>query len=102
MLLCRLGRLDLLLDMEKYELDKSCLQRLEELATSFDLYLPSNTSWMNERRIPRTIEEACLGDSQAAQVLLILRVKQAEKERFNKIRELNERRREAEEALKKL
>lgn len=102
MLLCGLGRLDLLLDIEKYELDKSCLQRLEELATSFDLYLPSNTSWMNERRIPRTIEEACLGDSQAAQVLLILRVKQAEKERFNKIRELNERRREAEEALKKL
>lgn len=101
-LLCGLDRLDILLDIKRYTLDQCCWQRLEELALGFELYLPRHDSWMDETRKPRTLEEACYGGSQAAQVLLTLRVKQAEKERFDKIRELNKQRRTAEEELKKL
>lgn len=101
-LLSGIGALDVLLNTGEYQLDKSCVKQLENIAMAYDRWLPSATSWSNEHRKPRTLEEACFGNSQAARVLLILRVKQAEQKRFDAIRELEEQRREAEKKIEGL
>jgi hypothetical protein len=102
-LLAGLGELDLLLKGNRYEeMDKACLKKLESLAFDYDLWLPNVNEIRGDYRKPRTIEEACLGKSQAAHVLLVLRTLLVEKERFDKIRELEEQRREAEKKLTEL
>lgn len=101
-LLAGLGELGLLLKGDRYEeIDKVCLKKLENLSFDYELWLPDANEFHGDHRKPRTIEEACLGKSQAARVLLVLRTLLAEKERFDKIRELEKQRREAEEELKR-
>ncbi len=102
-LLVGLGELDLLLKGDRYEeIDEACLNKLESLAFGYELWLPDENKFHGVYRKPRTIEEACLGKSQAARVLLVLQTLLAEKERFDKMRKLEEQRRKAEENLKKL
>lgn len=96
-----LGRLDRLLRFG-CELDELCLTKLEELATSRVVSFPSASSYSSEHRRPKTLEEACFGLSPAAEVLILLRIREKEKQRFSQIRELREKRESAEEALKNL
>lgn len=102
-LLAGLGELDLLLKGDRYEeIDKACLKKLKNLAFGYELWLPDVNDFHGNRRKPRTIEEACLGKSQAARVLLVLQTLSAEKKRFDKMRELKEQHREAEKKLTEL
>lgn len=100
-LLSGLEELDVLYNPE-YELDEKCMEQLKNIVMACERWLPSATSWGGEKRKPRTIEEACFGNSQAARVLLILQVKQTEQKRFDAIREAEARFREAENKLKDL
>ncbi|MDO8558888.1 MAG: hypothetical protein Q7R84_01005 [bacterium] len=98
-----LKELDFLFNLERHHgLNVGCMKRLKKLAMGFDLYLPSPDASRDAYRKPLTIEEACFGGSQAARVLISLRVIQAEKGRFCDIRELESQRREVEERLKKV
>lgn len=98
-LLAGLGELNLLLKGDRYEeMDNVCLKKIESLAFGYELWLPD----ANEFRKPQTIEEACLGKSQAARVLLVLRTLLAEEERFDKMRKLKEQRKKAEKELAEL
>ncbi len=85
-----------------YELDEECMKRLEELALGFDLWLPKTTSWGQEHRKPKNIEEACLGNSRAARALLVLQTIQTAKKHLDNIRKLEMQRIEAEEELQKI
>ena len=98
-----LRKLDVLLRRDICEnIDKECIKKLQELTLESELNLPDIGSCVGRRRKPQSIEEACLGRSQAAQVLIVLQVIQSEKERFDEMRRLEEQRREAEEKLNKL
>ena len=100
----RIGKLDFLLYKNRYqEVSEDCLNRLEELALNKKLSLPKiDSSWQNEDRKPKDIEEACFGGSQAAKVLTILQIQQKEGEKFDKLRKLEDQRQQAEKELKKL
>lgn len=100
-LLFGLRRLNVLLD-EKYELDDSCMKRLEELALGYDLFMPNIDSYGDKLRKPTTIQEALLGKSKVAEILLILRAKQTEKKRLDEIRALNMQRRELDRQIQSL
>ncbi len=96
-ILSGLGELDLLLKGGRYkEIGKVCLDKLENIAFGYELRLPDAS------RKPLTIEEACFGGSQAARVLLALRIIQAEENRFQKIHEIEEQRLAGEKELQKL
>lgn len=84
----------------KYELDAPCLKKLEELALNPTLSLPSLSDWGIEKRQPTTLEEAWLGGSPAARVLLLLQIRQTERDRIGKVRDLEIAHRETGEALK--
>lgn len=95
------GELNRLLARE-YKLDAPCLAKLEELALNQTLSLPSLSDRGVDKRQPATLEEAYLGGSSAARVLLLLQIKQFERDRIGEIRDLEIARREAEEALQGL
>lgn len=101
-LLFGLRQLEILLSLDRrYELNQGCMERLGELAMSYELYLPSVGSSGQEFRKPDTLEEACLGDSKAAQVLLVLRARHVAAARLKEMLALEMARREAEEKLRK-
>jgi hypothetical protein len=101
-ILCGLGELDVLLNRDRREkIDKKYLKKIEEIVMNLDLYFPQIGSYEEERRKPKTIEEACL-NSWAAQVLLVLKVQLAEQKRFDEMRKLEGQRREVEKKINSL
>jgi len=101
-LLFGLYQLDILEDIDKYELDEDCRKRLEELALGFDLYLPSEDSWQDKHRKPADLNEACLGGNQAAKLLMVRGAQELARQILDQKRELHERVQEAQKGLKKL
>lgn len=102
-LLYGIEKLDVLIKLDKrFKVDEACMKRLEELAMSEDLYLPSEDSWGNSFKKPRDLEEACCGGSQAARVLLILKSNQKVRGRLNKLQENAMKIKELQEKQKKL
>lgn len=94
-ILCGLGKLDILLSQNRHrKIDEKYLKKIEEIVMNLDLYFPQ--TGLSYRK-PKTIEEACL-KSQAAQVLLVLRIQLAEQKRSDD----ETRRREAEEKINRL
>jgi len=99
-ILSGLGKLDLLLKDDRYRtIDKKCEAKLENLSLAFDRWLP-NLDGSNSHRKPKTIEEACFGKSQAAQVLILLRIMRKQDAHFKKLRYFEEQRRNAEKEIK--
>jgi hypothetical protein len=78
------------------------MKKIEELALGSKVYLPDIMNLFDGHRKPQAIEEACLGGSQAARVLIILRTLKKEEERFDNMRDLEKKRRDAECGLNKL
>ena len=92
-----LRKLDALFSNERYKrIDKECMNKIEYLALAFKL----NFSIL-EKRKPESIKEACLV-SQAARVLLSLRVMQQEDTRLEKLDAAKEKIREGQEEVKNL
>lgn len=98
-----LHELDILLENHRYQrIDKKCLKKIEDLALRFELWLPQVRRGDPLTRKAKTIKEACLGHSQAAQVLLSLQTMQEEQSRLDLLSEAEEQRREAEEKINSL
>ncbi len=101
-----LGSIDFLLKKDRYEyVSEDHLTLLKELALKEELPFPSisvNSRYGTEFRKPKDIDEAVYGRSQAAKVLLLLRVLRKEKNRFEEIQEMETKLREATEELEKL
>lgn len=92
-----LNRLDFLLRVYRIEekIDETCLTKLEELALGKNHELPSGKY--------KSLEDAlCGGDPQAAQVLMVLRLKIARAARIEQIRDLEHQRQAAQAQLEKL
>jgi len=101
-ILSGLGKLDLLFRDERYRtIDEECEKKLEYLALAFDFYLPSPKDGKFHRK-PETLEEACYARSQAAQVLILLRVMRKQDALFKKKHELKAQLRDAENQLQEL
>jgi len=97
-----LKKLDFLIKEDRYaRIDKKCMNKLKDLALGFKITMPNQGRGTSFRK-PKTIEEACFGGSQAAQVFLILQVMQEENARFDELNKLNEQFRKAEEGIKNL
>ena len=94
-----LGKEDHLL---QYNLNDACLKKLEEIALGGRLNLPTMTGYGREYRSPKTVEEACLGESRATRILLTLRVIKKEQKRIEIIREVEEKVKIAQQQLKQL
>lgn len=100
-ILCGIGELGRLFD-QQYKLDKACMAKLEELAFRRKLWLPTEEKgprgsfWRDAHRKPATLAEAHYGGSMPAIVLTHRRIVAQEQERFEKLRELSERRDELE------
>jgi len=95
-----LGKLDFLLKSERYRtLDEKCEQKLEELALSLDGNFPDGGRFF---RKPKTVDEACYANSQAARVLILLRIMRDQESHFGELRDLTEQSRIVEQRIKEL
>ena len=93
------GKLMRLLTKDPYDLDEACFAKLEELAFRKEQWLPTNDkqgNWTETYRRPASLEEAHFAGSSAAIVLTHRRIVAQEEKRFEKLRELSERRDELE------
>ncbi len=78
--LCALGELQWL---NTQDLDKACLDKLTKLALEQSIRLPQETvSDTRYSRQPKSLEEAVLGCSVAAQVVLLYRIREREQNRI--------------------
>ena len=69
-------------------LDEACCEMLKRIALGTKLYLPVEPHWGEKQRLPKTLEEALAGRSDAAKVLILHAVRKKEEERFAQLREL--------------
>lgn len=82
----------------KQELDDVCLKRLTEIAMNDKYNFPHSSSY----RKPISLEEAVLGGSGTAQIVLMHAVKEKERKRLNALAKIAAQRRELDERTKKL
>lgn len=101
-ILSGLKRLDYLLGIEG-KISPACLTQLEKIAMRRDFWLPTQEQrWQNHHRKPATLEEAIYANSEAARILMALRIKNAQKERFAQLYELASRQRTTQAQMEKL
>lgn len=98
---CFMIRRNFIADRE-LELDERDCEMLGRIALGTEVHLPTEPDWTEKRRLPQTLEEAAVGGSRAAQLLLITRVADQQRKRFAKLRELASKRTRAEEEIRKL
>lgn len=67
-----------------------------------EIAMNTERHYLNVKRKPKTLEEACYGGSDAAKILILLRIKEAEGKRLQEIYELERQKRETEEKLEEL
>ncbi len=89
-----LDRMRMLNELNDKELDEASIKKLTELALGEKLFLPPKAlgSSGDNYRKAETLEEAVLGKSMAAQLVLMHRVKQKEQKRINALLEKDRRR----------
>lgn len=82
-----LGRLEWLLNQD---LDTASLKKLKDIALRSDLTIPRESVDQQSIRKPKNLEQAALGGSGAARVLLLYRIQSSESERLSKLYEVSE------------
>lgn len=100
--LAGLGKLSLFEGKSPEDLDDACNEELKRVALGTRLYLPTGPDWRETFRLPETLEEAVVGGSEAARVLLLHAIWQKELKRCAQLQELARTQRSAAEAIQKL
>ncbi len=88
-----LRRLRILDWLNDKELDEASIKRLTELALEQNMYLPRQEVCVDNRRKPKTLAEAVLGGSVAAQVVVLHQIREKERKRINALYEASARER---------
>lgn len=100
--LAGLNNLSFLEEMSSEDLDDACCEELKRVALGEKLHLPTGPDWRETFRLPETLEEAVVGRSKAARVLLLHMIWQKELKRCEQLQELARTQRAAAEAIQKL
>lgn len=93
--LAALNELPSLWRLEPQEFDEMCLAKLKEIALRENFHLMDLTNLRETLRKPTTLQEALYGGSQAAALLILLRMRAEEGERFKTLYRLEAQRRKA-------
>ncbi len=85
-ILLGIGQIGLLEDADVYPLDKASWKKLEELALQPRPIRPANPAGVSETRTPRNMQEAWVNGSEAARVVILRGIAEAEERRFESSR----------------